>query len=85
MTEHGGYACFTMSGTPVDWPAGFSALDQRGRQPQVRMADGTVLQLGAAYQLGIVRMQSKGDACTASGQDVTAILSIKEQIGPTPR
>lgn len=77
VTVRDGYACFTMAGTPVAWPAGFSAVTTGGGKPAVRTASGSLLRNGAAYRLDVMGTASTGDLCTAKGQYVTAVLKIR--------
>jgi hypothetical protein len=76
VTVRAGYACFTMDGTPVAWPAGFSAAATGSGKPEVRSASGNVLRIGGAYQLNVMTIQSAGDTCSAKGQNVTAVLDV---------
>jgi hypothetical protein len=76
VTVRAGYACFTMDGTPVAWPAGFSAVTTGSGKPEVRSASGSVLRTGGAYRLEEMGIESAGDACSAKGQAETAVLDI---------
>ena len=76
VTVRHGFACFTMSGTPVAWPAGFTAVASSSGQLEVRTTAGGPLLTGGAYRLDIVTIQSSGDACSSRGQNVTAVLDI---------
>ena len=76
VTVHAGFACFTMDGTPVAWPAGFSAIAARSGHPEVRGASGSLLQAGRAYKFDMMTITSSGDICSAKGQNVTAILGV---------
>lgn len=76
VTVRAGYACFTMDGTPVAWPTGFSVATTGSGKPGIRSASGNVLQIGRAYQLNVMTIQSTGDTCSAKGQNVTAVLDV---------
>jgi hypothetical protein len=76
VTVHAGFACFTMDGTPVAWPTGFSAIIATSGHQEVRGASGSLLQTGRAYQFGMMTITSSGDICSAKGQTVIAILDI---------
>jgi hypothetical protein len=71
-----GYACFSAGGTPVEWPAGYSARLGPGGQVEVRDREGHVVAgAGVAYHLGAANVPSTGSTCSRAGTSVFAILS----------
>lgn len=73
---HSGFACFTMGGVPVDWPAGYSAVRGSSGTLEVRDKAGRLIRTGRAQYLEVLNMPSAGNACSADGQMMTAILSL---------
>jgi hypothetical protein len=71
-----GFACFTMDGVPVVWPAGYSAVRQADGKLEVREKAGRLLRTGGTQLLDQMNVTSAGDACSGKGQNVTVVLSL---------
>lgn len=71
-----GYACFSLNGAPVAWPAGFSAVKEAGGTLEVRDKAGHLVRTGGTKLLGVMTVTSTGTACTSKGQNVTVVVSL---------
>lgn len=71
-----GYACFSMDGAPIAWPAGFSAVKEASGTLEVRDKAGQLLRTGDTQLLNVMTVQSTGTACTDKGHNVTVVLSL---------
>jgi len=73
-----GFACFTMDGVPVAWPAGYSAVKGANGTLEVRDEAGQVLPTGGTQKLDVMTVQSVGDACSDKGLNMTVVLSVRK-------
>jgi hypothetical protein len=71
-----GYACFSLNGAPVAWPAGFSAVKAASGTLEVRDKAGQVLRTGGTQLFNVMTVQSLGTACADKGQNVTVVVSL---------
>jgi hypothetical protein len=71
-----GYACFSMDGVPIAWPAGFSAVKEASGALEVRDKAGQLLRTGGTKLLGVMTVTSTGTACSSKGQNVTVVVSL---------
>ena len=76
VSVRAGFACFTLSGVPVSWPQGYSAVRGADGKLAVRETSGRLLRTGGTQLLDQMTVQSPGSACAAKGQNITVVLSL---------
>jgi hypothetical protein len=78
VSVRSGFACFTLGGVPVEWPAGYAAVKGADGTLEARDNTGHLIRPARAQFLSVYNTtQTAPNACSGTG-DMTVILSLQK-------